>query len=569
MTRRTILTLLPVLSAAAITVVVARRQPEWALADSTGALSVEIAAGVALVVAGTVVMSRGPDSLSGPLLCSAAAAWLIAEWDNPGALGGIVFALGIGLGLVAAALVAHALLVHGVGRLGTTAARVAIGGVYAGLAGLAGIGSALVNDPGASGCSSCPPNLLHVADAPDAVAWLDRWGLRLGTVSLMVAVVLVIWRLWRASPAARRTIAPVLLPGVVFLGLVVVHQVHDLRRGWVGNDQLDDSLRLVESVALFAVALGVGWQRLAARRMRGRLAGLVVEMTGAVRPGGLRNLIASALDDPTLELLYPFEGGWIDPAGRERTPPPASEMRGVTSLVQDEAVAAVVIHRPGLLDDAGLIEELGRAARLAIDHERLQAQQRAQLERLRAARTAIVAATDAERRRLERDLHDGAQQALAGLAMAIGVARGLARDHDAERLALAQNHVREALGGVRALAHATYPAALDEAGLAAALDVLSDWQPNVELGALPVGRLDPALEASTYFIVTALTRTDSDAMVDVHVHSEQSNLVVDVRCATAADLTEVEDRVGALDGRLAVDETPAGETHVRVELPCV
>jgi signal transduction histidine kinase len=153
--------------------------------------------------------------------------------------------------------------------------------------------------------------------------------------------------------------------------------------------------------------------------------------------------------------------------------------------------------------------------------------------------------------------------------MAIGVARGLARDHDAERLALAQNHVREALGGVRALAHATYPAALDEAGLAAALDVLSDWQPNVELGALPDGRLDPALEASTYFIVTALTRTNSDAMVDVNVHREQTNLVVDVRSETAADLTEVEDRVGALDGRLAVEETPAGETHVRVELPCV
>jgi signal transduction histidine kinase len=567
-TRRTVLTLLPVLSAAAMTVVVARRQPEWALADSTGALSVEIAAGIALVVAGTVVMSRGPDSLSGPLLCCAAAAWLIAEWDNPGAPGGIVFTLGLGFGLVASALVAHALLVHGSGRLGTTPARLAIGGAYAGLAALAGIGSALVNDPGASGCSSCPPNLLHVAHAPDAAAWLDRWGLRLGAVSLTVAVVLVIWRLWRASPAARRTIAPVLLPGAVVLGLVVVHQVHDLRRGWVGNDQLDDTLRLVESVALFAVALGVGWQRLAARRMRGRLAGLVVEMTGAVRPGGLRNLIASALDDPTLELLYPFEGGWIDPTGRERTPP-ASETRGVTSLVQDDAVAAVVIHRPGLLDDARLIEELGRAARLAIDHERLQAQQRAQLERLRAARTAIVAATDAERRRLERDLHDGAQQALAGLAMAIGVARGLARDHDAERLALAQNHVREALGGVRALAHATYPAALDEAGLAAALDVLSDWQPNVELGALPDGRLDPALEASTYFIVTALTRTDSDAMVDLNVHREQTNLVVDVRSETAADLTEVEDRVGALDGRLAVEETPAGGTHVRVELPCV
>ena len=565
--RRTAVTLLPVLAVAAMTLVVARRQPEWALVDSAGALSVEIAAGLVLAVAGAVVISRGPDSRSGTLLCGAAAAWLIAEWDNPGAPSAILFTLGMALGMAAPALLAHALLVHGRGRLGTVAARMAVGGAYAGLAVLAGIGSTLVADPGASGCSSCPPNLLRLADAPDAVGWLERWGLQLGAAALTAAAVLVLWRLWRATSAARRTIAPVLLPGIVFLGLVVAHEVHDLSRGWVGTDQLDQTLRLAEGVALVTVALGVGWQRLAARRIRGRLAGLVVEMTGAVRPGGLRDLISGALGDPTLELLYPFEGGWIDPAGRQEALP-SSDARGVTSLVQDDEVAAVVIHRPGLLDDARLVEELGRAARLAIDHERLQAQQRAHLERLRAARTAIVAATDAERRRLERDLHDGAQQALAGLAMAIGVARGSARDQHAERMAHAQHHVRAALDGVRALAHATYPAALDEAGLAAALDVLSDWQANVELGALPEGRLDPALEASAYFIVAALTRTDGDAMVDVNVHHEETQLVMDVRTGTPPDLTEVEDRVGALSGKLAVEETSAGDTHLHVGLPC-
>ena len=567
MTRRTAATVLPVLAMAGMTLVVARRQPEWALVDSAGALSVEIAAGIVLAVAGTVVMSRGPDGRSGALLCGAAAAWLIAEWDNPGAPTAILFTLGMALGTAAPAFLAHALLVHGSGRLGTTAARLASGAGYAALAVVAGIGSTLLADPGASGCSSCPPNLLRVADAPDAAAWLERWGLRLGTAALALAAALVLWRLWRATSAARRTIAPVLLPGVVFLGLVVAHQVHDLGRGWVGTDQLDQTLRLAEGVALVAVALGVGWQRIAARRIRGRLARLVVEMTGAVRPGGLRDLISAALGDPTLELLYPFQAGWIDPAGRQEALP-SSQARATTSLVQDDEVAAVVIHRPGLLDDPRLVEELGRAARLAIDHERLQAQQRAHLERLRAARTAIVAATDAERRRLERDLHDGAQQALAGLAMAIGVARGSAQDEHAERMALAQNHVREALDGVRALAHATYPAALDEAGLAAALDVLSDWQANVELGALPDGRLNPALEASAYFIVATLTRTDSDAMVDVNVHHEQTQLAIDVRTGAPPDLTEVQDRVGALNGRLAVNQTPAGDTHLRVELPC-
>jgi hypothetical protein len=292
-------------------------------------LSVEIAAGIVLAVAGTVVMSRGPDRRSGALLCGAAAAWLIAEWDNPGAPSAILFTLGIALGTAAPALLAHALLVHGRDRLGTVAALAAVGGAYAALAVLAGIGSTLVADPGASGCSSCPTNLLRVTDAPNAVGWLERWGLRLGAAALTAAAVLVVWRLWRASAAARRTIAPVLLPGVVFLGLVVAHQVHDISRGWIGTDQLDQTLRLAEVVALFAVALGVGWQRLAARRIRGRLAGLVVEMTGAVRPGSLRDLISAALDDPTLKLLYPFQGAGSIPQDAER----AADLRSVRRIL--------------------------------------------------------------------------------------------------------------------------------------------------------------------------------------------------------------------------------------------
>jgi signal transduction histidine kinase len=317
---------------------------------------------------------------------------------------------------------------------------------------------------------------------------------------------------------------------------------------------------------LVAVALGVAWERLSIRRMRARLAGVVVEMAGAVPPGGLRDLMASALEDPTLELLYAFEGGWIDPSGHPRALPPPGE-RSVTSLVQDGAVAAAIIHRPRLLDDARLVDELGRAARLAIDHERLQAHRHAQLERLRSARAAIVAAGDAERRRLERDLHDGAQQALAGLAMAIGLARGSGQQ-ESTGLALAQDRVRTALDAVRAMAHATYPAALHEAGLGAALDVLSDWRPNLALGELPRGRLDPALEANTYFIVAALTRAAGDAVVRVDVRRERAELVIDVRNTSAAGTGEVEDRIGAVGGRVAVDDTPTGAARVRVGLPC-
>ena len=414
---------------------------------------------------------------------------------------------------------------------------------------------------------TCPANLISLTDAPDAARWLERWGLRIGIAALALVAAIAAWRAWRASPAARRTVVPVLVPGLAFLAVVVLQQVHDLGRGWDGFDRVDESLRFAEGLALIAVALGVAWQRFAARRIRHRLAGLVVDLADAVRPGELGGLMAAALGDPTLELLFAFEDGWVDAAGVSRALPPSTERRH-TSLVQDGRVVAVVLHRPGLLDDARLVEELGRAARLAIDHERLQSHQRAQLARLRATRTATVAAGDAERRRLERDLHDGAQQSLAALAMAIGLARGARSDARVERLAVAQAHVREALDRVRAMAHAAYPAALDDAGLAAALDVLGDWRPQVELAGVPEARLDHELETSVYFIVAALTRGSYGAVVDVGLDRERQHVVIDVRTAGGVELGEVEDRVGALGGRLAVDGTSDGGMAVRVELAC-
>jgi signal transduction histidine kinase len=491
----------------------------------------------------------------------------MAEWDNPGALGAVVFTLGMVFAYTAPALAAHAVLVHGTGRIGSVAARVAVAVGYLGLTGMAGVAATAVQDPSDAGCGTCPTNLLALANSPDTAASLQRWGFRVGIVALALVAVVAAWRAWRASPAATRTVAPVLVPGLAFLGIVVAQLVHDLGRSWDGFDGVDGSLRLAQAVALIAVALGVAWQRFEVRRIRHRLAGLVVDLAGAGRPGELGALMAAALDDPTLELLFAFEGEWVDAAGSSRELPAGAE-RGRTSLVQDGEVVATVVHRPGLLDDARLVEELGRAARLAIDHERLQAHQRAQLAKLRATRTAAVAASDAERRRLERDLHDGAQQALAALAMAIGLARGARPDERADGLARAQGHVREALARVRAIAHAAYPAALDDAGLAAALDVLGDWRPHVELAGVPDARLDLQLETSVYFIVAALTRSSETATVDVSVDREREEVVIDVRTAEGLELDEVEDRVGALGGRLVVDVASDGGMAVRVELAC-
>lgn len=113
--------------------------------------------------------------------------------------------------------------------------------------------------------------------------------------------------------------------------------------------------------------------------------------------------------------------------------------------------------------------------------------------------------------------------------------------------------IRTALDRVRTIAHSLYPAALSDAGLAAALDVLAEWRPHVELGELPTHRIDPALEAGAYFVVAALTEAPAPAAISAR--AEGDRLIVEVRSARRADLAEVEDRVGALEGRLALELT--------------
>jgi signal transduction histidine kinase len=534
-----------------IALLVARREPYSALVGpSGGRLAFELAAALAVAMAGVVVRSRGPDGRSGGLLVAVAAAWLIAEWSNPGALGAIVFTVGLAAGELAPAVVAHTALVYGRDSRPPVLDRVVTAAAYATSGLMLGLGVALVTDPHGHGCASCPRNLALLVDSPSVGDSLQRWGLRCGAVVLAAAGALAIWRLWRGSVARRRAIAPVVVPCVAFLGLVVARYAHDLLRGYPTIDGIDESLRLAGSGALLALAAGVAWQRLAAGRMRARLARVVVEMATAARPGELAPLLADALGDPTLEVLYAFDGGWVDSAGQPN-PLPAAEDRDRTSLAQDGDVVAIVVHRRGLLDDPQLVDALEHAARLALDHERLQALLRAQLDRLRLTRTAIVTANDNERRRLERDLHDGAQQGLAGLAMAIELERATGNAADTTSLRHAQEEIRTALDRVRTVAHSLYPAALSDSGLAAALDVLAEWRPHLELGDLPARRSDPALEAGAYFVVAALT--ESPAPAAVGARAEDDRLVVVVRTTRPAKLIEVDDRVGALEGRLVLE----------------
>ena len=210
-----------------------------------------------------------------------------------------------------------------------------------------------------------------------------------------------------------------------------------------------------------------------------------------------------------------------------------------------------------------------------LDNERLHAEARAQLEQLRESRARIIAAGDAERRRLERDLHDGAQQRLVSLSLSLSLTSTRSRAGDdvaaLARIDEAREELRAALVELRELASGIFPAVLAEEGLAAALEALvEDSDSGVRLGELTWQRLDPAIESAAYFVVAEALRRDSGGSpVAVSATRRDGTLVVAVEGLRAVpDRVELTDRVGAIDGAVAVERGSDGTSTIRVVIPC-
>jgi signal transduction histidine kinase len=536
-----------------------RANPGWWFAgESAGAAAAELIAGFALIGAGAVVWWRRPGVV-GPLLVLAGAAWFLPEWNNPEAGSSLTFTAGIALVAAAPPLVAHAALAYPSGRLRSLPERALLASVYFCCVGLIGVIPALVFDPGAHGCGQCPDNrLLLTADGPLAED-LQRLGLQLGAVCAVLLAGLAPRRIARGSAAERRLTAPVLAPAALYLLATTVEFAHSADRAFLTNDSFDLVPWSVQAAALVAVAMGVAWAWVDSRLTRSALASLVVELERYPAPGGLREALSRRLGDPSLELLHPLrDGDLVDSAGVRRTP---AAGRSLTPLVSGGRTLAVVAHRPGLFDAPGLAEQVVSAGRLALEQQRLQAELQAQLADLRASRARIVEAGDAERRRLERDLHDGAQQRLVALSLAIRLA-----DADGD-LAPAQEEVGRLLADLRRLAHGIYPAALAEEGLGSAVELLAeDGSADVRLkGRLPGERLDSSVEAAAYVLIREMTR--SGRPISLEMARDAGSLVVEVAgdVLDAEALVYVEDRVGAVGGTLRHDSVVG---RLRAELPC-
>jgi signal transduction histidine kinase len=559
-----------------LSLVAARHDPAGSFAGTStlGAIA-ELGAGWSLVAVGLLFWNRHRGNRFGPLLAAAGFAWFLPELNNPGLGNALGFSIGL-VGFVACApLVGHAALAYPTGRLRSPLEAVAVAVSYAAALLLLGLLPATVFDPRASGCTQCPSNLAFVRGDAALFGSFNRYGLRVGIGWLLALAALLSWRLVRSSHAAASVVFPALVPAAAYLALLAWDFQHSLARGILSNDSFDQRLWRYEAAALVTFALGVARGVFRERQARQSVAHLVVELGRSPRPGAVLAALRQALGDPSLELAYrrPENGGYIDASGTPVTVDPGPD-RALTPVLRGDASVASLVHDVRLLDQPGLVQEVLSAARIAVENERLQAEVRAQVEDLRASRTRIVETGDAERRRLERDLHDGAQQSLLALTYDLRLARANAEaEGDLETatlLASAGDETQVAFVELRELAHGIYPAILGEGGLGPALATLVDEAPlPVELGEVPSDRYSAPVETAAYRAVAeavddAAGRGASFARVDIR--REPSSLLVTVEddgLERDSQLLHLADRIGALGGSLEV-----APTTVRAEIPC-
>jgi signal transduction histidine kinase len=357
--------------------------------------------------------------------------------------------------------------------------------------------------------------------------------------------------------------------------------VFGLVTGQVAFETIRRVMLFVIGLAPLAFLIGL----LHARLARSAVGDLFVELRANPAPADLRYALARALRDPSLTLVYwlPELESWADLDGRPVRLDAADAGRATTLIDRHGAHVAALVHDPSLDDEPELLQAVVAAAAIAIENARLQVELRARLEELKASRLRIIEAGQSERRRMERNLHDGAQQRLVSLSIELGLLEArFAADPEARRqIDQVKRELGHSLEELRELARGLHPAMLTGHGLAAALEGLVARAPlPVGLRVHLDGRLPEQHEVAAYYLVseslTNVAKYAHASAASVDVARADGRLVVEVsddgRGGASTDagsgLRGLADRVEALDGRLRIFSPDGGGTRVRAEIPC-
>ena len=534
--------------------------------------------GWTFVASGLVAWRQRPGNRLGPVMIFTGFAWFATFLTDAHA--GWPFTLGTAIQSVYLVGFVYLVLSFPTGRLRGRADMALIAGAIA-LVTVVEWTSLLFSESHAVLCDRCPPNVLLVERNDGLASGLLQLQ-RITGVALALLTVVLLVRRWRAATAAeRRSVAPVLWAGSATVVVLAVS---------IANDVVGEPLGQLGKWALYcvfaSVPIAVLVVLLQRRLARGAVAGLVVELGERADGTDLRDALARALGDPSLDVAYWFPSGdrYVDRDGQRIELPGPGTGRTATVVERDGQPIAALVHDSALAENAELVRSVCAAAALTLENERLQAALRARLAELQASRARLVEATETERRRIERDLHDGTQQRLVSLAMSLGLAESKLADDPGAAAPLvreARETLALALAELRELSQGIYPSLLTERGLGAALDDLCRRAalPATLDASLPV-RLPQQVEAAAYFVT-------SEALANAAKHSHATEVRIRARLERGVLLVELADdgiggagtgsgtglrgladRVEALGGRLTLSSPPGRGTTIRAEIPC-
>jgi signal transduction histidine kinase len=526
---------------------------------------------VPYILAGLVAWLRRPESRLGVLMIAGgfASGLSALQLTHVEAL----YTIGALFDILPAAVFLHVVLAFPDGRLRSRFERLLVAAAYTSALGLQLVKLSL----GAPGLDT----LLEISARPDAAAVVEKVQLLSLSACCLVGVGVLAARRRSAGRPRRHSLALLIDSFAVGLVLIAVLFVFGTY-AWPGFKEIQRVTLVVIGLCPIVFLLGL----LDARLARSAIGDLILELRRNPAPANLQAALARALRDPSLQVAYwlPDFAAYVDREGRAVDLGVEDEGRATTPIDRDGAHVAALVHDGALAEEQELLDAVGAAAGIALENERLHAELRARLEELRGSRARVIEAGQKERQRLERNLHDGAQQRLIALSLELSRLQGsLAGEPDARaRLADARREIALSLEELRDVARGIHPAVLSGHGLEVALESIA------ARASLPVrltieleGRLPERVEVAAYYVVA-----ESLANVAKHAHAHDAvvsvartsdRLVVEVvddgiggaDTERGSGIRGLADRVEALGGRLRVWTPSGGGTRVKAEIPCV
>jgi signal transduction histidine kinase len=524
---------------------------------------------VAYVLGGLVAWWRRPDSPFGFLMIAAGFAPLVSKLS--GLNTDVPYTIGVVFRAVPPVLFLHVFLAYPSGRLERQRERVLVVAGYAIAVG-AELARMLLGGYG-------PHNLLEVVHHPGIADALRRGQVVALAALILIGIGILVARRYDTGRPLRRSRGLLIHS---FAGALILVVFGLLATNFHGSEA--EPARWVAfgmiGVAPIAFLLGLLQTRLA----RSSVGDLFVALRADPAPAQLRESLARALRDPSLKLAYwlPDFETYVDVDGQPIELSAEDLTRSLTPIERDGVRVAVLLHDPALDDEPELLDAVTAAADMALENGRLQAELRARLDELRGSRARIIDASQRERQRLERDLHDGAQQRLIALSIELGQLERRLRDRETRwRLERARLEIGTSLEELRAVAHGIHPAVVSGHGLEIALEQLAARAPvPIRLKVAVGGRLPEHLEVAAFYIV-------SESLANIGKHANATAATVEVARTDGQVTVEVADdgvggadtergfglrgladRVEALDGRLRVWSPKGGGTRLRAEIPC-